>query len=98
MPHQLGISAKRTTLMAALEHGIPIVGTKGYLTDTFFHNLPSIQLVPDRNYPQFVAQVTQALSDLAALRNAAKTTQTYYHDHLSWPVVTQTLAPYLKKN
>jgi hypothetical protein len=98
MPHRLGISAKRTTLMAALEHGIPIVGTHGYLTDAFFHNLPSIQLVPDHHYPQFAAQVIKAISDLSSLRNAAKATQTYYHDHLSWNVVTQTLLPYLKNN
>jgi glycosyltransferase involved in cell wall biosynthesis len=98
MPHRLGISAKRTTLMAALEHGIPVVGTDGYLTDAFFRNLSSIRLASDRHYPQFAAQVTQALAELPTLRNTAKITQAYYHNHLSWPVVTQTLSPYLKNN
>jgi glycosyltransferase involved in cell wall biosynthesis len=96
MPHEFGISAKRGSLMAALEHGIPIVGTDGHLTDAFFRQLDSIQLATDGNYPQFFTQVTHALAHLPALCDAAKTTQTYYQEHLSWSVVTQTLAPYLK--
>ena len=96
MPHELGISAKRTSLMAALEHGIPVIGTQGYLTDSFFSHLPSLKLSPDRDYHSFASQVLQALNHLPDLKQATQTTQAYYQDHLSWAVVTQTLQPYLQ--
>lgn len=97
MPHELGISAKRTSLMAAIEHGVPIIGTKGYLTDQFLCQLPSIKLVDDSNYKQFEQQVIAALAQLTTLKNAAKLSQAYYYKRLSWPIVTNTLLPYLKK-
>jgi glycosyltransferase involved in cell wall biosynthesis len=93
MPHRDGISAKRTSLMAALEHGIPVVGTQGVLTDGFFHQLPSLFLAPD--YGRFQGQLVATLDDLGQLGQALATTRRYYDEHLSWPAVVKGLEPYL---
>lgn len=93
MPHAGGISAKRTSLMAALEHGIPVVGTQGVLTDGFFHQLPSLFLAPDHG--QFQGQLVATLDDLPQLGQALATTQQYYDQHLSWSAVVRGLEPYL---
>ncbi|HBB32222.1 MAG TPA: hypothetical protein DDZ80_23720 [Cyanobacteria bacterium UBA8803] len=96
MPHEFGISAKRTSLMSALEHGIPVIGTDGMLTDSFFRKLPSIVLSPDHNYSKFEQQILNSLTQLPSLHQLAQRTQDYYKQHLSWSVVTQTLLPYLQ--
>lgn len=95
MPHEFGISAKRTSLMSAIEHGLPVVGTDGMLTDSFFRQLPSLFLAADRNYPDFEQKVLKTLSKLPHLGEAVQISQAYYQKHLNWSVVTQTLLPYL---
>ncbi|MBF2066607.1 MAG: glycosyltransferase [Calothrix sp. C42_A2020_038] len=96
MPHEFGVSAKRTSLMSALEHGLPVVGTYGRLTDSFLYKLPSLFLAPDKDYSVFQEQVLNTISRRANLHNAIQETQHYYHSHLSWLAVTQTLLPYLQ--
>jgi glycosyltransferase involved in cell wall biosynthesis len=97
MPHRFGISAKRTSLMSALEHGIPVIGTDGMLTDSFLRQLPSVFLAPENSYPAFEKQVLSSLTQLPNLDNLAKVTQNYYDSNLSWSVVTKTLLPYLQQ-
>jgi glycosyltransferase involved in cell wall biosynthesis len=97
MPHRFGISAKRTSLMSALEHGIPVIGTDGMLTDSFLRQLPSVFLAPENSYPAFEKQVVNSLTQLPNLDNLAKVTQNYYDSNLSWSVVTKTLLPYLQQ-
>ena len=50
-----GISTRRTTVMAALEHGIPILGTKGHHTDSIFiqENNHSLILADAHNSAEF---------------------------------------------
>ncbi len=96
MPHEFGISAKRTSLMSAIQHGLPVVGTDGMLTDSFFRQLPSLFLTEDRNYPDFEEKVLKTLSKLPHLVNAVQISQAYYQKNLNWSVVTQTLLPYLR--
>lgn len=95
MPHKFGISAKRGSLMSALEHGLPVVGTDGLLTDSFLRELPSIFLASDGHYPDFQEQVLNTLTKLPELLHSAQLSQTYYQNHLSWSVVTQRLLPHL---
>ncbi len=97
MPHRFGVSAKRTSLMSALEHGIPVIGTDGMLTDSFLRQLPSIFLASEHFYPAFEKQVLNSLTQLPNLDNLAKVTQNYYDSNLSWSVVTKTLLPYLQQ-
>lgn len=96
MPHRFGISAKRTSLMSGLEHGLPVVGTDGFLTDSFLRQLPSIFLANDGHYPDFEAQLLNALTKLPKILPSVQMSQNYYQNNLSWHVVTQKLLPYLQ--
>ena len=96
MPHEFGIGAKRTSLMSALEHGIPVIGTDGRLTDSFLRQLPGIFLAPDDNYQVFQEQLISVLQQRFNLEDALTTTQKYYQNNLSWNAVTKTLLPYLQ--
>jgi glycosyltransferase involved in cell wall biosynthesis len=95
LPHEFGISAKRTSLMAGLEHGIPVIGTKGRLTDSFFDDMESVSLVSDQDYPCFELEVLNFLAEPSLLSDHVLSSQEYYEKHLSWAVVCNTLAPFL---
>jgi glycosyltransferase involved in cell wall biosynthesis len=95
LPHEFGISAKRTSLMAGLEHGIPVIGTKGQLTDSFFDDIESVSLVSDRDYPAFELEVLNFLDRPSSLSDLVVSGQDYYAKHLSWAVVAKTLATFL---
>jgi glycosyltransferase involved in cell wall biosynthesis len=95
LPHEFGISAKRTSLMAGLEHGIPVIGTKGRLTDGFFADIKSVSLVSDRDYPAFEVEVLNFLDQPSSLSDLVISGQDYYAKHLSWAVVAKTLATFL---
>ncbi|MBD2391660.1 glycosyltransferase family 4 protein [Aphanizomenon flos-aquae FACHB-1416] len=95
MPHEFGVSAKRTSLMSALEHGLPVVGTDARLTDSFLRQLSSIFLSPDGNYQAFQEQLLNVLQQRSNLKGAIQVTQEYYQSNLSWNAVTTTLLPYL---
>lgn len=96
MPHRFGISAKRGSLMSGLEHGLPVVGTDGFLTDSFLRQLPSIFLAKDGHYPDFESQLLNALTELPKILPSVQMSQNYYQNNLSWHVVTQKLLPYLQ--
>lgn len=62
VPHLSGLCAKRSALIAALAHGLPVVGTRGPYTDDFWSGVTGVTLVgrwPRRAF-------TQATADLAA--------------------------------
>ncbi|PQV65209.1 Glycosyltransferase involved in cell wall bisynthesis [Abditibacterium utsteinense] len=60
-----GVSTRRGSLMAALQHGVPVVGTAGNLTDTLWHreNGRSIALAPVADAQRFAALVADLVSN-----------------------------------
>jgi glycosyltransferase involved in cell wall biosynthesis len=56
-PYPDGISTRRTTAMAALAHGVPLVTTTGPLTEDFWLNCGAVTIAPAGN--------AQALADAA---------------------------------
>ncbi|AGF50614.1 slr1073 [Synechocystis sp. PCC 6803] len=87
MPHEFGVSAKRGSLMSAIEHKLPILGTDGDLTDSFLKDQPSIFLVPDGIYSSFQSELIKILSMLStksAFADLTEKTYAYYQENLSW--------------
>jgi glycosyltransferase involved in cell wall biosynthesis len=82
-----GVSARRTTLMAALQHGLPVVGTDGPLTDTAMREArDALLLTPSRDRDAFAAAARALAADEEQLRRRGKAARRLYETHFDWPV------------
>jgi glycosyltransferase involved in cell wall biosynthesis len=87
-----GVSTRRTTVMAALQHGVPVVGTSGFLTDGIFRDAADhLRLVPVESPHAFsAAAVHLALNPVerVALGTAGRE---LYERSFDWPVIAKEL-------
>jgi glycosyltransferase involved in cell wall biosynthesis len=80
-----GLSTRRGSVMAALQHGVPVVSTIGELTDKLFaESLHAVRLVDARDKSQFVAAVKACALDPGNMgANGAE----LYRSHFDWPQI-----------
>jgi glycosyltransferase involved in cell wall biosynthesis len=91
-----GVSTRRSTVMAALQHGLPIVGTEGDLTDESLRTSGrALRLVPIERKDLFVAAVRRLASrpqEREAQRMAARK---LYDERFDWAVIASELLGHL---
>jgi glycosyltransferase involved in cell wall biosynthesis len=87
-----GVSTRRGSMMAALQHGLPIVGTAGPLTDAILRRPGSglsLTAVGDRG--AFAAAVLALSADADARESSGAASRRLYERNFDWPVVAETL-------
>jgi glycosyltransferase involved in cell wall biosynthesis len=87
-----GVSTRRTTLMTAMQHGLPVVGTSGPLTDSILlRSGAALRLIP-LGRPDLFAEEAAKLAARPAEREAlGRATRSLYEQNFDWPVVTRKL-------
>ena len=82
-----GISTRRGTLMAGLQHGLPIVGTEGYNTDRLLRseNGRSFLLAEASSPQQFCAHIRRLLNDPKAREEIGRNGRQLFEDNFTWP-------------
>ena len=89
-PFTDGVTTRRTSLVAALQHGLAIVGTEGSLTEAKFW--PSeIALAPVAEVAAFVAAAVALAGDAEARRSAKLAARALYELNFAWPVLAEHL-------
>ncbi len=63
-----GVSSRRTTLLAALSHGLPVVGTSGRTTDHWMRGAGALTLTRGGDQSAFTAAVLQTIGDATRRR------------------------------
>jgi glycosyltransferase involved in cell wall biosynthesis len=90
MPFIDGVSSRRSSLMAAMAHGLPVVTTSGPLTDPVFASSPIVM-----RDPADTAGLVTALDELVtspALRcRRSRDVRAFYLQHFDWPVLARCL-------
>jgi glycosyltransferase involved in cell wall biosynthesis len=91
-----GVSTRRTTLMAALQHGLPVVGTDGRLTDGVLRSSHALTLVSvdDR---QGLSDAARGLAGDPGRRHALGAAgRELYERAFAWPVIAATIVAALR--
>lgn len=93
-----GISTRRGSLMAALQHGVPTVGTSGHLTDSLWKNEDgrAIALAPVESGAAFERKVAELTQDTALRTQLGLAGQRLYEREFSLSVTARRLMESLK--
>lgn len=89
MPHFCGISIKRSTLTAAMGHGLPVIGTRGVMTETdrFWNDVPGVALVDERAVEDFAEGVLAFCRDGGQRQSMGSQNADYFRANLTWPTI-----------
>jgi glycosyltransferase involved in cell wall biosynthesis len=89
MPHYAGLCARRTTLMAAMQHGLPVVGTRGMMTEAFWSTVQGVSLVPLTAIRRFSKLVLTLASDRQLREIRGQCNRDYYRANFSWDYISR---------
>ena len=91
--HTDGVSTRRGSLMAALQHGLPCVGTDGESTGAALRaqNGQALRLVRAGDPTAFAQAAADLASDPIGRASLGQAAADLYHHHYDWPVIAQRL-------
>jgi glycosyltransferase involved in cell wall biosynthesis len=90
--HHEGISSRRGTMMAALQHGLPVVGTDGRLTDPRLRaEAKAIRLVPVGRPDLFAEAAVELANDAGERLTVGERARALYERCFDWPVIARRL-------
>jgi glycosyltransferase involved in cell wall biosynthesis len=85
-----GVSARRTSVMAAMAHGLPVVTTTGHLTDPIFAGSPLV-LQSSTDTRGLAGRVDGLIRSPEARRSRGDETRAFFQRHFDWPVLAERL-------
>jgi len=91
-----GVSTRRTTVMAALAHGLPIVGTDGPCTDEVLRTSEAFALSPPEDGQAWIAQLERVLGDAALRARMGRAARALYESRFTWDRIAAAYLALLK--
>ncbi len=93
-----GASTRRTTLMAGLAHGLPVVGLRGISTDDVLLRHPeALVLTPVGDRGAFVRAVRELAADPDRMEASGRAARALYVGEFDWPVVAERVSAALAR-
>lgn len=99
-PFVAGVSTRRGSFMAALQHGVPTVATAGTQTDPILHRNDGNAFVlrPETDVDAF-AEIASALQkDPDQRHQLGRVARRLYRDEFDWPVLARRVEDVLRRN
>jgi glycosyltransferase involved in cell wall biosynthesis len=84
-----GVSSRRTTVAAALAHGLPVVGTSGPSTDAWLADSPAVALVAADDGPALVAHLDALAVDPSRRAVMAHAARDLYEGQFTWDAIAR---------
>lgn len=78
-PYVDGVSSRRTSVMVGLSHGIPIVTTRGRLTESLWAESEAVALAPVEDVAALIDAAHRLLPDAAGRRRMSAAAKALYH-------------------
>jgi glycosyltransferase involved in cell wall biosynthesis len=94
-PYMDGVSTRRGSVMAALQHGLPVVGTAGHFTDDVLREASGLKLVPVGAADEFAGAVTSLARDARRRAELGAGGRELYERTFDWPVLVRRLRTHL---
>lgn len=92
LPFADGVSERRTSFMAGLQHGCAVVSTHGPSTGSALQAADFLASVPSNDPAAFVSKVADLLASTAGRSSLGQRARAAYAAHYDWAVVEQRLA------
>ena len=86
-----GVSSRRGTVVAAMQHALPTVTTAGPLTDPFLSNSDAFVLVPPGDAGAFGEATADLASDLQARTALSLRARRLFEERFEWRVIARRL-------
>ena len=80
-----GVSTRRTTVAALLQHGLPIVGSDGRATDDLYRCNDAFALAPVTDPPAIEPLVREVLGSAARRERMGRAARALFESRLTWP-------------
>jgi glycosyltransferase involved in cell wall biosynthesis len=90
-----GVSTRRGSVMAALQHALPVVGTEGHLTDACLRESGALRLVPAAQIATFANVASSLVQDQTRRVALAAAAGALYQREFDWPVIAARLREHL---
>jgi glycosyltransferase involved in cell wall biosynthesis len=90
-PYPDGASSRRTSLLAPLAHGVPIITTSGPSTEPFWRDSEAVVIVPAQEMDAFVSQALRLLADGPARRRFALAARALYQKYFAIETIAEVL-------
>jgi len=84
MPHYAGLCGKRGTLIAAMQHSLPVVGTRTAMTDNYWSEIDGVKLVPMRSRKVFAKTVLELARSQALRDQCGTSNEAYFRNFFRW--------------
>lgn len=82
-----GVSTRRGSTMAALQHGVPVLATEGPLTDSVLRRTPALSLTPVGDREAYARAAAALAADPERRRTAGRAGRDLYEREFDWPVI-----------
>jgi glycosyltransferase involved in cell wall biosynthesis len=87
-----GVSTRRTTVAAYLQHALPVVGTAGRATDPLYAHSAAFALVPIDDGAALPDLLLALLDDRAQRERMSREARRLFDEHLAWPSLARRYA------
>jgi glycosyltransferase involved in cell wall biosynthesis len=85
-PYVDGVTTRRTTLIAALQHGVPVLGTDVGRSDEVLVRSPAIARAP-LDADRFAAVAAELAADRGRLESMGIAARALYLEEFAWDVI-----------
>lgn len=90
-PYVDGVTTRRGALMAALQHGLPVVGTTVGRSDSLLTSSLGLELVTLSDVGGFAAAVKRVSQDASARHARGHAARRLYVEHFDWDIVAASM-------